>query len=155
MATRLETPSEGIFIRKGFAISSPTGEIVTFGKNNEFRIPVHRQVPGSEFCAEACLAMLGYPACELVTDNVGVAPLDVEMFAGAQDMDWTKEGFIYDVPYMIEGIRHATNNPHWYIRVGNNVIDPLNGVVEDAEAYERREIGEIVAVMRVPFLTSS
>lgn len=133
--------------------STPTGGVVAFGENGEFRIAVRKQNFDTA-CGQACLEMLGYSleGMEFDREN-GVTTLDLAIYFDSKEVtDWRND-FKFDVPHMVAGEKIKTGRTHWYLRVGDTVVNPEDGKVEDADAYEQREIREILAVMKIPFKT--
>ncbi|MFH1832541.1 MAG: hypothetical protein ABH816_00040 [Candidatus Levyibacteriota bacterium] len=144
---KFNNPKEGITASR---TSIPTGEVVTFGEKGEFSIGVRKQTEET-YCGQACLEMLGYSLDGVkIDEEKGVSIANLMFGFGAEDVDWQEEGFKFDVPHMVAGHKIKTGWNHWYLRVGNTVINPEDGKVEEADVYEQREIGEIKAVMKVP-----
>lgn len=135
------------------ATSSPTGEIIHFGQGVQSRISVRKQNT-PEACGQTCLEMLGYSldGVELTDPENGVSTADLFWTFGLEEVpDVNSVDFTDVTPHMVVGTKIKTGWDHWYLRVGDTVINPETGEVEKADAYQQREIGEVKAVVPVPF----
>lgn len=136
------------------ATSSPTGEIFTFGQEDrKVQIAVRRQKT-PETCGQACLEMLGHSLEEIEFDeSLGVSTADLFWTFNAEEVsDIDSVDFKSDDTYMIVGTKIKTGCDHWYLRIGDIIINPETGEVEKADKYQQREIGEIKAIVPIPFV---
>lgn len=51
---------------------------------------------------------------------------------------------------LILGVKKTTGNPHWYLRIGDTVINSEDGSIQNASDYEAREIDLVLAAFIVP-----
>ncbi|MBI2074585.1 MAG: hypothetical protein HYT83_01965 [Candidatus Levybacteria bacterium] len=133
-------------------VFTPTGDVFHVG---EVALFVLRQPEGSSYCGEACLSMLGWPIGTLPISADGLSSDQVTALTGAE-LEFPPDTYDSQVPYLVAGKkrqRGKNGDPvtHWFIRVGEEVADPLSGRTEPAEDYLSREIEEVLVVMQVQF----
>lgn len=108
---------------------------------------------GDNDCGRALLVSLGYPAYELNPPDEAISLGDIVLITGGEDVTEIalEEGYRYDIPHIVLGIKKSTGNPHWFLRVENTVIDSELGNAFPAEAYMQENIDLVWCVVRVPF----
>ncbi len=132
--------------------SKPTGEVILTGSDGKHKIYVRKQSK-EETCGEACLEMLGYAPDQFVEEGGGVSTAGIFFLIGAEDMvDRFGPDYRVNTPHMALGVRKETGMNHWFLWVNDRtIIDPLTGKKVNAQRYLREEIGEIKALMPIPF----
>lgn len=122
-----------------------------FGLNNQFAI-ISR--PGKEEdCAQESLSRLGYDGYALFPEGSEVSNADIEnSIPGATEVSYEifQSGHNPEKAYLVIGIKKSNGRGHWYLRIGNDVINPEKGEPEPAEAYENREIETVILNYEIP-----
>lgn len=127
-------------------ISIPTGEVFPF---NNYKIEIRKQL--LENCGQTCLEMIGREVPVELLNEGEVSPLDLLGYIyDAKIHNFEIDEFSENNIAMVLGNKKNTGRYHWYLRIGNNIIDPEQGIVELAKEYEQREINEIITSILIP-----
>ncbi len=125
-------------------------KVFCFGINNEFAIL--RRIGKFADCAQESLCRLGYDGYAIAAEGELVSPWEIFGIPGVKDVTSGAQnrGYEEKKAYMVLGEKASNGVNHWFLRIGNTVINPEVGDQEPADEYQQREITQVIAVFEIP-----